>query len=253
MSRRDRIFRIGTAGWVIPAGVRDRFPVEGTALERYAQRLPVTEINSTFSRSHKRQTYERWATAVPDEFQFAVKVPKSVTHHQRLVDVDILLDRFLEEVAALGTKLGPLLIQLPPSLVFDVSIVRKFLECIRRRASRPLVCEPRHSSWFLGEAHQLLSDYEVARVAADPARVPEAALPGGSNSIVYYRLHGSPRMYYSEYGAAYARELASRLTAPVAPETWCIFDNTTSGAATLDALALQEQVGEELGRRSQGF
>jgi uncharacterized protein YecE (DUF72 family) len=246
------MFRIGTAGWAIPARVRERFPVEGTALQRYAQRFPVTEINSTFSRSHKRQTYERWATAVPNEFRFAVKVPKSITHDRRLVDVDVLLDGFLEEVAALGRKLGPLLIQLPPSLVFDATIVRNFLECIRRRAPGPLVCEPRHSSWFVGEAHQLLSDYEVARVAADPARVPEAALPGGSNSIVYYRLHGSPRMYYSEYGAAYARELASRQTASVARETWCIFDNTTSGAATLDALALQEQVGEELGRRSQG-
>ena len=93
------MFRIGTAGWAIPARVRDRFPVEGTSLQRYAQQLPVTEINSTFSRSNKRQTYERWATAVPDEFRFAVKVPKSVTHHRRLVDVDILLDRFLEEVA----------------------------------------------------------------------------------------------------------------------------------------------------------
>jgi uncharacterized protein YecE (DUF72 family) len=246
------MFRIGTTGWAIPARVRDRFPVEGTSLQRYAQQFPVTEINSTFSRSHKRQTYERWATAVPDEFRFAVKVPKSVTHHRRLVDVDVLLDRFLEEVAALGTKLGPLLIQLPPSLVFDPIIVRNFLECFRGRAPGPVVCEPRHSSWFAGEAHQLLSDYEVARVAADPARIPEAARPGGSNSIVYYRLHGSPRMYYSEYGAAYARELASRLTASVPLETSCIFDNTTSGAATLDALALQQQVGEELGRRSQG-
>jgi len=234
--------RIGTAGWAIPARVRDRFPEGGTALERYARRLPAAEINSTFSRSHRRQTYERWEAAVPEKFRFSVKVPKSITHDRRLSDVDILLDRFLEEVAPLGTKLGPLLVQLPPSLAFDGSVLRNFLECLRRRVSGPLVCEPRHKSWFSGDAPQILRDYDVARVAADPAVVPEAALPAGSNAVAYYRLHGAPRMYYSEYGGAYARELASRLACAGVSETWCIFDNTASGSATADALALHDVV-----------
>jgi uncharacterized protein YecE (DUF72 family) len=179
---------------------------------------------------------------VPEEFRFSVKIPRLITHDRRLSDVDVLLDRFLEEVAPLGTKLGPLLFQLPPSLAFDGPVLRNFLANMRRRVSGPLVCEPRHKSWFSADAHQLLRDNDVARVAADPAVVPEAAVPAGSNSMEYYRLHGAPRMYYSEYGGAYARELASRLACTGAPETWCIFDNTASGAATADALALHDEV-----------
>ena len=179
---------------------------------------------------------------MPDGFRFSVKVPKAITHDRRLVDIDILLDHFLGDLGGLGTKLGPLLIQLPPTLVFDPIIARKFLVSMRRRASVPLVCEPRHASWFTPDAGKFLFDYEVARVAADPAPVPEAAVPGGSTTIAYYRLHGSPRMYYSEYGAAYVSQLRSRLAAAAVPETWCIFDNTAAGAATVDALALNERV-----------
>lgn len=236
------ICRIGTAGWAIPARVRDRFPECGSGLERYAGRFSAVEINSTFTRSHKPQTYQRWAAAVPDDFRFSVKLPRSITHDRRLIDADALVDRFLEEVAGLGMKLGPVLVQLPPSLAFDAAVARNFLKAVRARASGPLVCEPRHVSWFSDDVDQLLSDHEVARVAADPARVPKAALPGGSNSLAYYRLHGSPRIYHSEYGAGFIRDLAARLAAGATPEIWCIFDNTTSGAATADALDLQERL-----------
>src|SRR4028119_750409 len=77
---------IGTAGWSIPRDIADRFPSEGTALERYAARLPVAEINSSFHRPHRISTWERWRDSVPDEFRFSVKVPKQITHKRRLVD-----------------------------------------------------------------------------------------------------------------------------------------------------------------------
>jgi uncharacterized protein YecE (DUF72 family) len=239
---RASVIRVGTAGWAIPARVRDRFPETGTGLERYATRFGAVEINSTFYKSHKPQTYARWAAAVPDGFRFSLKLPKAITHDRRLVDVGPLVDRFLDEVVAIGAKLGALLIQLPPSLVFDVSVTRDFLTFLRRRAGGRIVCEPRHASWFDREADRLLSEFDVARVAADPARVPQASLPGGATDLVYYRLHGSPRMYYSEYGQAVVQDLASRLMAQGASETWCMFDNTTSGAAMSDALLLQEQL-----------
>jgi uncharacterized protein YecE (DUF72 family) len=236
------MIRIGTAGWAIPARVRERFPEAGTGLERYAARFPAVEINSTFYRSHRPQTYDRWAATAPDTFRFAVKLPKAITHERRLVDVDALVLGFLDETSGLGAKAGPLLIQLPPSLAFEAPVMRNLLTLLRGRAGGPVVCEPRHPSWFTGEADRLLAEFDVARVAADPARVPEAALPGGSGSFAYYRLHGSPRMYYSEYGEAFVRELAQQLVAGPARETWCIFDNTVSGAAIADALLMQEQL-----------
>jgi len=130
-------------------------------------------------------------------------------------------------------------VQLPPSLAFDAGTVTAFLAALRRSYDGPVACEPRHPSWFAAEADRLLSDHEVARVAADPAVVPQAAEPGGWGGLVYYRLHGSPQIYHSAYAAESLEALASRLAeeATTAP-SWCIFDNTAFGAATADALAV---------------
>ena len=236
------MIRVGTAGWTIPRKFRDQFPETGSGLERYAPRFGAAEINSTFYRSHRRQTLERWAASVPQEFRFSVKLPKAITHEKRLADSGGPLRAFLEEVGALGAKLGPLLIQLPPSLAFDAGIVGPCLEDLRRCTNGPVVCEPRHASWFEPAAGRLLEDMRVARVAADPARVPEAGQPGGWPGLIYYRLHGSPRMYYSEYEPEYLAQLAGRIGATPAAETWCIFDNTTSGAATGNALELEQLI-----------
>jgi uncharacterized protein YecE (DUF72 family) len=234
-----RTLRIGTAGWSITQPLRDCFPEAGSALERYAARFDAVEINSSFYRPHRPRTYLRWAASVPGHFRFAVKIPKLITHERRLRDVGDPLDRFLAEAGSLGEKLGPLLLQLPPSLAFDAAVAGDFLALLRLRFSGSVVCEPRHATWFTPEAEALLVDARVARVAADPAKVAQAAAPGGWPGLAYYRLHGSPRMYYSEYGMPYLEELAGRLAAGVAAEIWCVFDNTASGAALSDALTLR--------------
>ena len=108
------MIRIGTAGWTIPRRHAEHFPADGSGLERYASRFNAAEINSTFYRSHRPQTYARWTAAVPEDFRFAVKMPKAITHERRLIDVTDLLNRFAEEISLLGPKLGPVLIQLPP-------------------------------------------------------------------------------------------------------------------------------------------
>ena len=236
------MIHIGTAGWTIPRAYRESFPEAGSGLERYAARFGAAEINSTFYRMHKPETFERWVQAVPEAFRFSVKLAKVITHERRLLDCAAPLAAFVEEVGVLGAKLGPLLIQLPPSLAFDEAVAARFLQDLRAVTQGPVACEPRHASWFEPPANQLLYEMRVARVAADPARVPEAALPGGWPGLTYYRLHGSPRVYYSEYEAAFIADLAARLNGSAAAETWCIFDNTTSGAATGNALSLQEQV-----------
>ena len=236
------MIRIGTAGWSIPRRLAVRFPASGSGLERYAARFNGAEINSTFYRSHRAQTYARWLAAVPEGFRFAVKLPKAITHERRLADSDGLFDAFLEEIRILGPRLGPLLIQLPPSLAFEVAIAQAFLKFLRSRTEGEVVCEPRHPSWFEGEADRLLLDCRVARVAADPARVPQAAVPGGWQGLAYFRLHGAPRMYFSEYSKAFIADLAAQIRSLAANETWCVFDNTASGAAMGNALDLTEQL-----------
>ena len=236
------LIRIGTAGWAIPRQCAEHFPQDGSGLERYAARFTAVEINSTFYRSHKPQTFARWAGAVPDDFRFAVKIPKKISHELRLMDIGDSLRRFCEEVRDLGPKLGPLLLQLPPSLVYDPVIAKPFFELLRARINHPIVCEPRHPTWFDVEADRLLASYAIARVAADPARVPAAGRPGGDLGFAYYRLHGAPRMYYSAYDCAFVAELADQIRGAAAKEVWCIFDNTASGAATANALTMQTLV-----------
>ena len=125
--------RIGTAGWSIPKQHAAAFPASGSHLERYAQRFNAVEINSSFYRPHRRATYERWAATVPEDFAFAVKAPRAITHDARLTDAEPALDRFLGEATGLGGKLGPLLFQLPPSFAFDPRTARAFLKMLRAR------------------------------------------------------------------------------------------------------------------------
>jgi len=200
----------------------------------------VAEINSSFHRPHRASTWARWAAETPPGFRFAAKLPKTITHQLRLADADAPLGTFLAEAGGLGEKLAVLLVQLPPSLAFAAAVAAPFFAGLAARTEASVVCEPRHPSWFEAEADALLASLRVARVAADPARVPAAAEPGGWRGLAYHRLHGSPRMYYSSYPPESIHALATRLREDAAGgrEAWCIFDNTASGAATANALEL---------------
>ena len=235
---------IGTAGWSLPRAEQHRFPESGAHLARYSAHLPAAEINSSFYRPHRRATYERWAATVPRSFRFSVKIPKTISHEQRLVDTERLLDAFLADVAGLEDRLGCLLVQSPPKLELDVAIARQFFTALHARHTRGIAVEPRHASWFTPDADRLLQELRVTRVAADPAILPIAAEPGGDRSVIYYRLHGSPRMYYSPYDGATLDGVASRLEhhSTAGPTVWCIFDNTAHGAALGNALALLERL-----------
>jgi uncharacterized protein YecE (DUF72 family) len=235
---------VGTAGWSIPRPDQHRFPPGQSSLERYAQILPAVEINSTFYRSHRPETFERWAASVPRSFRFSVKIPRAITHDHRLANSAPLLEAFLSNVAPLRSRLGCLLVQLAPSLVFDARTTRAFLKTLRRRFDRGVALEPRHASWFENNADSLLKEFEVSRVAADPPRAESDGEPGGWHGLAYFRLHGSPRTYYSSYGHDSLRALGDRLRKLKRGRipTWCIFDNTTLGAATSNALSIMEQV-----------
>ena len=235
---------IGTAGWNVPNQSRENFPEAGTQLERYASVLKAAEINSSFHRSHKTETYARWAASVPDDFRFSVKVPKTITHGARLVDCSDLLNRFLSEVSGLGSKLRCILVQLPPSLEFETQIANSFFAELTASATCAVVVEPRHKTWFAPIATQMLRALGVSRVAADPAVVHAASEPGGSARTVYFRLHGSPTRYFSPYTASYLDGLAFRLrkySQELAP-VWCVFDNTIKGEAAANAMYLDKKI-----------
>jgi uncharacterized protein YecE (DUF72 family) len=248
-----KLIRIGVAGWGVPKALAAEFPGEGPHLARYARRFAAVEIDTSFDRSHKPETYARWAASAPPDFRFAVKAPREITHRRRLVDAAEPLDRFLAEIERLGDKLGPILVQLPPSLSYDEATVAAFFETLRARHEGDVACEPRHLSWFEDCVDALLSQFRIARVAADPPPAPRAAAPGGWPGLVYYRWHGAPKVYYSDYDATALDAIAQRLRAPSAAgssQTWCIFDNTALGEATKDALSLMGRLSEPAKRRA---
>jgi uncharacterized protein YecE (DUF72 family) len=230
--------RLGTAGWNVPAACRSLVGGNGSHLERYATAMNAVEIDTSFYRPHRRATYERWALATPDDFRFSVKAPKAMTHVSEFDPATV--DRFAAEVAGLGPKLAVLLVQLPPKATFRRSFAEKLFDGLRSRVPVSLVCEPRHASWFLEEADRWLADSKIARVAADPPRAEGGDRSGGWQGLSYFRLHGSPRVYYSSYGDGELADIERRLTASLAQSAaWCIFDNTASGAALENALRLK--------------
>ena len=233
--------RIGCAGWSIPGAHAHLFGEGDSALARYATRFDAVEINSSFYRPHRRATYARWAASVPPGFRFSVKLPKAITHDARLQGSGAMLDHFADGIAGLGRKLGGVLVQLPPSLVFDARVAATFFAMLRRRFAVPLACEPRHASWFGAAADRVWMRHRIARVAADPASVPGANVAAGSGPLRYWRWHGAPRMYYSAYDDTALAELAGLVRARTPPRTtpWIIFDNTAHGHAIADAARLQ--------------
>jgi uncharacterized protein YecE (DUF72 family) len=231
--------RLGTAGWSVPKQYANNLPPVGTHLARYSQVFHCSEINSSFYRSHRLSTWADWAATVPEHFRFSVKAPKTITHEAKLACTPAQLRDFLNEVCSLNEKLGPILFQLPPKSAFAPVMAKTFLTILRDLHQGPTVFEPRHPTWFTAEADHLLKEFNIARVAADPARIPEAHTAGGWSELIYCRLHGSPRMYYSAYPETYLRTLAATITEQSTKEIWCIFDNTASGAAFGDALSLK--------------
>lgn len=240
----QKTYHVGTAGWAIPKQHGEAFGGSDSHLERYGRSLPAVEINSTFYRSHRPATYARWAASVPLHFRFSAKIPREITHKRRLAESEDLLDRFLGEVEALGPKLGPLLVQLPPGLRYDAAVAERFFASFRERFDGLLGCEPRNETWFDDAPEALMRDYHVARIAADPAIVPRAAESGGWPGLVYIRLHGSPKVYSSPYSPEQLDAIAAdlRAAAPEACERWCIFDNTVLGEAAGQALDLMRRL-----------
>ncbi len=230
---------VGCAGWSHVSGVAPAQQLDGSQLERYGSVLPAVEINSSFYRAHRKTTYEQWAASVPHAFRFSVKLPRTITHALRLAHADALLAQFKDETAGLGDKLGCVLVQLPPSLQLDLALANSFFEKMRSSFECMLACEARHATWFGDEASTMLKAHAITRVIADPCR----GQPGPhepTTLAMYMRLHGSPRMYYSSYSDAYLAKVIHDLAARAQQReaAWVIFDNSASGAALANALAV---------------
>lgn len=236
--------RIGLAGWS-EAVSRHRasfpapFPADRSALAKYATAFDFVEINASFYRQFRAETYGKWADDVPDGFRFAVKMHRLITHYTRLKNT-ALLEPFFESVAGLGDKLAVVLVQLPPSLAFDFSVATAFFDALRARYAGPVVCEPRHDSWTVPDALALLAAHCVGLVQIE---IPPPEREWGHDDVpIYVRLHGAPRRYYSAYRDAQLDQLAEFLRLNPKRQRFVVFDNTASNAGVRNALHLRQLV-----------
>lgn len=164
-------------------------------------------------------------------------MPKQISHLARLSGCEDALTQFLDQAGNLKNKLGCLLLQLPPSFAFDANVAGDFFRQLRDRTDVQTACEPRHASWRTEGALQLLEQFRIAMVSTEPQPPTQA-------EFTYFRLHGAPLMYKSPYSPTELDQLADTLRERGKKQlpTWCIFDNTASGAATTNALSLQERM-----------
>ncbi|HMI31334.1 MAG TPA: DUF72 domain-containing protein [Candidatus Limnocylindrales bacterium] len=158
--------RAGTSGWSYKEWKGHFYPEKLAAkdmLRFYGERFPTVEVNNTFYRMPNAATLEGWAAQVPEDFSFVLKASKRITHDKRLKEAGDSVEYLLRTAAALGPKLGPLLIQLPPNMKKDVPRLRDFLVSLPARAA----FEFRHASWYDDEVYEALRERGAAWCVAD--------------------------------------------------------------------------------------
>ena len=180
---------VGTSGYVYAHWRRGVFYPQGLRqreeLRYFAEHFRTVELNNPFYRLPAPESFDRWRDAVPDDFLFAVKASRYITHIRRLRDVSDSVALFLERAERLGTKLGPVLFQLPPTYAADVSVLRGFLDELP--AGHRWVVEFRHPSWHTAEVYDTLADYDIALCIPVGGRVrPDLVTTA---SFVYIRMH----------------------------------------------------------------
>ena len=199
---------VGTSGYSYKQWKGRFYPEkmkEPEMLGFYAQRFPTVEINNTFYRMPSREVLAKWAAGTPATFTFVLKAPQRITHQKRLGDVADDLEYFLGTAEAMGSKLGPLLFQLPPYLKKDLPRLRSFLELL------PPACraafEFRHESWFDEEVTAALRERKAVLCTADTEE-------GGPTSEVSPTADwGYLRLRRADYGEEQLRQWADRIRA----------------------------------------
>ncbi|MEV4061783.1 DUF72 domain-containing protein [Nonomuraea dietziae] len=226
---------VGTSGWqykdwrgvLYPEGVPQRL-----WLETYAETFPTVESNNAFYRLPSRETFEGWAERTPGDFVMAVKASRFLTHIKRMSDPEEPVERLMNAVAGLKDKLGPILLQLPPTLRADPAKLDRCLACFPDGTR--VAVEFRHVSWWTGEVRAVLEKRGAALCWAD--RLGRAQNPlWRTTTWGYVRLHEGRATPRPGYGEAALRSWARRVREAGWGESYVYFNNDPGGAAVRNA------------------
>lgn len=236
---------IGTSGWSYKHWKGLLYDVKmkpADYLPYYATLFDTTEINTSFYHLPRVATVEGWVHKVPEKFTFCPKISRYLTHMKKLHDPQEPLQRFFEVFEPMYDKLGPVLVQLPPSLRFNEEVAKAFFEELKANYRHfKFALEIRHTSWLEDTALQLMEKYNIALVISQSnGKFPFAELVTAKH--IYYRFHGPRELYASSYSdeelAMYAEKFKKWQTQ--GHSVWAYFNNDIFGFAYQNALKLKE-------------
>ena len=247
-SHRSGSILIGTSGWSYAHWRKIFYPESMPStrwLTYYVRYFETVEINNSFYNLPQASTFAKWKADVPQDFVFAVKANRFITHMKKLKNIEEALETFLERVSVLKRNLGPILFQLPPSLKFDPARLDDFLALLPRR--RRYAVEFRHPSWVNDRAIEILARRNVAFCIHDLLDIPCPDYV--TSSFAYFRFHG----FNEKYGGTYPKRVLTQCAERMVPllrkgiDVYAYFNNDAFGYAIKDAIKLRQIVNNMLG------
>ena len=204
--------------------------------EYYCTRFNCVELNSTFYSFPKLTTLEKWYNRSPEGFVFAVKAPQTITHYKRFNECEEIIKKFYSVLReGLKEKLGPVLFQLPPSTIYKEETLLKILNSLDNGFKN--VIEFRHPSWWTNEVMEALKLNHITFAGVSHPKMPDQIIH--NSNLLYYRLHGVPTMFKSEYSIEFIEKLLNDIKVTQAEEIYILFNNTWGIAGVVNALQMK--------------
>jgi uncharacterized protein YecE (DUF72 family) len=235
---------IGTSGWNYKSwrhGFYGDIP-QKQWLRFCAERFTGIEVNGTFYRLAEKSTFKKWRDETPEDFPFAIKGHRYVTHNKKLIDIEEPVTRCRDAASPLGNRLAAVLWQLPASLKKNIERLQRFVKILAHWKSTRHAIEFRHKTWFDDEVAECLERHAIAVCMSD---APDWSMwEQVTTNLVYIRLHGHTRKYASNYSKSSLRKWTARI------HQWLdenravhvYFDNDAEGAAPRNAVTLLEML-----------
>jgi len=235
-------YRIGTSGWTYDhwkgSFYPDKLP-KSRWFEYYTSHFDTVEINATFYRTFKDQTYQNWYNRSSDDFKFVLKAPRLITHRKYLIDADDLIKTFWHSALLLEAKLGLILLQIAPDMPFDLPLLEKAIQAFGD--PHKVAVEFRNRQWNNAETKEVLRKTGAVFCSADSPR--EQLKDWLTSDCAYLRLHGRKRWYSYDYSEDELQEiayLARRLSAQGTKSVFIFFNNDFECYAPKNAMRLKE-------------
>jgi len=236
---------VGTSGWNYPHWADGVFYPRGLPknkwFEFYADLFNSVELNVTFYRLVREETFENWYKRSPEDFYFVAKGSRFISHIKKLSDPAQSLRLFFNNAAGLKEKLAAVLWQLPPNFKKNLSRLELFLRLLKKRHTRQ-VFEFRNSSWFDEETIGLLKQYNACLCIADSDRFP--CVKEITSDFIYLRFHGRGTLYSSEYKDSELKSWAAFAKAQKNKEIYAFFNNDAQGFAVKNAVRFRQLLEE---------